>query len=295
MRYLRPFLIIGLVAACSPVLAEDGKWLEREIDRARDGATIEIPAGYYEITDLEIRKDLTIIGPEDRSAVFLSAEPVAKGLLVPLRNVSLRVENITFRDANSWSKNGAGIRHEGRDLTVINCLFDNNEDGILSTSQPNSRIYIENSEFLNSGFGDGRSHALYVDEGDTLTVRNSTFRGTRIGHHIKSLARITIVEDSIMEDRHGRSSYAVDASRGGDLTVTGSTMIQAADNDNNTFINYDLTREGARPGTIKITGNTVINYDDNGGTFVRIAARVKPEMENNEIINKGKRKIKLTN
>ena len=158
--------------------AEDGDWLRQQIDRAKNGATIEVPAGRYDISDAYISKDITIIGQEDRSEVHQTASVTDKGILVPTEGTSLRVENLTFLGAHSWDRNGAGVRFEGRTLEIVNCLFDGNEDGILFTGDDNGSLKVMGSEFRNSGFGDGYSHGIYVDGAATLEVAMTIFERT---------------------------------------------------------------------------------------------------------------------
>ena len=153
---------------------------------AAPGDEIVIPAGEYALADLKIRKDLSLRG--NGEVIFKAAGPVAKGILNPMPGVSIRVENITFRGATSPDKNGAGIRHDGKDLTIINCRFERNENGVLATGAEDSIIKISQSAFVENGHGDGYSHGIYVVRAASLTVEESTYEGTRIGHHIKSLA-----------------------------------------------------------------------------------------------------------
>lgn len=296
---VRPLAGFGFaLSLCSPAAASDGAWLKSQMERARNGAVIEVPAGYYDLKDVKVEKSLTLTGPavaegapDTARAIFYSAEVTDKGLLVPLTGVALKVENITFRDVTGWSRNGAGIRHEGGDLTVINCVFDNNENGILSTGEPTGIITIANSDFIDNGFGDGLSHGIYVLEAVSLTVRDSRFVGTRIGHHVKSLAGQTTVTNTVLDDARGRTSYAIDASKGGSLTVTGNTMVQSVDSDNHAIINYDLTRGGS-PGPILIENNTITNHYD-GGVFLRNDSRSKPVMSGNNVTNTGRGKLKM--
>jgi len=186
---LRLLMIIALfpaaVAAKEPE-ARTGDWLKKAISTAKSGAVIDIPAGDYDLTDLQISKSLKLVGDPAGGVTFRSAETTEKGILVPLAGVDLYVEKISFIGAKSWDRNGAGIRHEGRNLTVSNCRFIANEEGILATGAASGVIKLLNSEFVDNGFGDGQSHGVYVSSGDRLEVSASRFIGTRIGHHIKS-------------------------------------------------------------------------------------------------------------
>ena len=176
--------------------------------------------------------------------------------------------------------------------SIVNCRFVGNEDGVLATGDPKGVISIANSEFIDSGFGDGQSHAIYVVNAARLDVRASKFISTRIGHHIKSLADATIVRNTLLDDGHGRSSYALDVSRGGDVTVENNRIIQAANGDNYTIINYDLSR-GGEAKSLVISGNEIVNHFD-GGVFLRNDTKLTPTLSENRIENKGKRPLALT-
>lgn len=287
------FAAAAFACACAaPASAGDSGWLKRQVAAARSGAVIEVPAGDFDLKDLTISRSLTLRGEAAGGTVFRSAETTEKGVLVPLAGADLTVENITFAGAKSWDRNGAGVRHEGRNLTVINCKFIGNEDGILATGDPKGVISIVRSEFIDSGFGDGQSHGIYVSSGGRLDVSASRFVGTRIGHHIKSLADATIVRNTTMDDAYGRSSYAIDVSRGGDVTIENNKFVQAADADNYAIVNYDLSR-GGKATRLVAAGNEIVNYFD-GGVFLRNDTRLAPALSENRIENKGKKPLSLT-
>lgn len=280
-----------LSSACSSASAGDAQWLKQQYAKAKSGDIIDVPAGYYDLKDWKLDKNITFRGNKDGGTIFHSAEVTEKGVLIPLTGVSLRVENITFKNIRAWSKNGAGVRHEGKDLIVVNCIFDTTEDGILATGATDSVITIRNSEFIDSGFGDGQSHGIYVVNASKLDIDGSRFIGTRIGHHIKSLADETRVTNTHMEDGAGRSSYAVDVSKGGIVTLEGNTIIQAANADNYSIINYDLTR-GGEAKLLRVVDNKVVNHF-NGGVFIRNDTRLSPEMAGNTFKNTAKNELRL--
>ncbi|MEZ5895153.1 MAG: right-handed parallel beta-helix repeat-containing protein [Parvularculaceae bacterium] len=289
-------LAIGLIAASvltpgAGAAASDGPWLMREIARAKANSILDIPAGAYDLTDVKIAKSLTLRGAADGTTVFRSAEVTEKGILVPQSGVDLTVENITFEGARSWDRNGAGIRHEGRNLTIVNCRFINNDDGVLSTGSPAGEITITTSSFTGNGFGDGQSHAIYVVDAAKLAITESSFIGTRIGHHVKSLAAVTTISRSNFDDEHGRTSYSVDASKGGDVTIIDNTFIQAADADNSAILNYDLTR-GGKAGALIISANTITNFF-NGGVLLRNDTRTAPVMSGNTVLNRGGQDLRM--
>ena len=284
--------ILLLTGCFNNVAAEDGPWLERQIRNARDGAVILVPAGDYNIADVKIFSSLILRGDPQGKTIFHSSAVTDKGLLIPQKGVSLTVEDITFRDTVSWDRNGAGIRHEGLNLTILNCIFDGNEDGVLSTGDKAGIISIKSSAFIDNGFGDGQSHGIYVFEAARLQIADSRFVGNRIGHHVKSLANETIIENSHFDDANGRTSYALDVSRGGAVTLTGNTIIQSVDSDNQAIVNYDLTRGGSAV-SLRIENNKIINRYA-GGILLRNATRMAPVISGNEIVNEGRGKLAIT-
>ncbi len=272
--------------------ARNGRWLAAAVADAQAGEAIEIPEGEYDVADIRIRRDLSLIGAGGAGDVVLySSRPTQKGLLNPRPGVSVRVENITFRDATSPDRNGAGVRHDGRDLAVVDCRFLGNENGILATGDADGAVTIARSEFIDNGHGDGYSHGVYLSSGARLLVEDSLFVGTRIGHHIKSLAAETVVTGSRLDDADGRTSYAVDASRGGAVEISGNTIIQAASSDNPAIVNYDLTRGGV-PAELALTNNTIINRHRRG-LLLRNDTHLEPRVEGNAIRNEAGGRLDL--
>ncbi len=210
-----------------------------------------------------------------------SSNLVEKGFLKTQPGVSLYVENFEFFGADSGSNNGAGIRHQGQDLTVVNSFFHDNEQGILSTGSPTGTIYLSGIEFARNGFQDGRSHGIYINQADNLVVVDSNFYDQVVGHHIKSLAASnTWVVNTILDDAGGTSSYAIDVTLGGNLYVTGSTITQDATSQNPSIINYTTARGGI-PGVVIIDNNTITDNHGNGN-FIRNTTDAITQIYNNQ-------------
>ncbi len=256
---------------------------------AGSGETIRVAPGRYDLTDLKIPRDMTIIG--EGEVTFYSSAPVAKGILNPLWVSTFTVENIRFEGAQSPDLNGAGIRHDGEHLKVVNCVFKDSENGILATGQDHGKIIIVGSRFLNNGYGDGYSHGIYVASGASLSIEDSDFVGTKIGHHVKSLAGTTHIKRSTFDDADGRTSYAVDTSRGGAVAITNNSFIHAANADNSTLFNYDLAR-GGEAISLEITGNRIINRNRNG-RLLRNETSLQPVLRDNDITNEAGGKLDI--
>ena len=275
--------------AIEPSISEqvkNGRALRRQISKAKRGAVVLIAEGYYAVSDLRINKSITLVG--DGDVIIQSANKVQKGLFVPGIGVSLQVENITFRGAkaaNSGDNNGAGIRHEGRDLTVIDCIFENNENGILSTGSQKGKIELHNSTFLNSGYGDGYSHGIYVSAGAQLTITQSRFIGTNVGHHVKSLAPTNTISGSYFDDVDKRTSYSIDLNKGGAAIIRNNFIVQRDSVSNYSIVHYS-TERGGEPGSLTVTGNHFVNRHPKG-RLVFNQTPIEPLLQKNIISNEN--------
>lgn len=264
--------------------------LQDAVDASGVNDTIYIAAGTYDFGQVMIDHDINIIGVGD--VTLTAADRVYKGALVTKPGTSLYVENLTIEGIHSSDRNGAGIRHQGSDLTVVNVNFNSNENGILATADGSGDVYIVDSKFNDNGFGDGYSHGIYIKGVINLVVEGSEFVGTKIGHHVKSLAENTVVRNSLIDDADGQSSYSIEVSHGGTLLVENNTIIQSADSPNPGIIAYSISR-GGDPDAILITGNTIINGHATGALFKNRTDSVA-QFENNTITNEDSGSLKLT-
>ena len=118
--------------------------------KAKDGNIIEIDAGIYPNDYARwTQNDLTQRG------VGGMAHLKSKGLIRNGKAIwitagdNILIENIEFSGAAVQHTNGAGIRHEGGDLTLRNTFFHDNEFSILSGQRPEATIDIASSRFWN--------------------------------------------------------------------------------------------------------------------------------------------------
>lgn len=191
---------------------------------ARDGDVIEIEPGTYVDCAVWVANGLTIVG-KGAGAVLATKPCEGKGLFV-VRGSDIAIRNLTFTGARVPDANGAGIRAEGRNLTVQNSRFIDNENGILAASVPGSTIRILDSLFSRNGSCEKAcAHGIYVNRVDRLRIERSRFLETRIGHHIKSRALATeLIGNDIRDGATGTSSYLVDIPNGGSLLMEGNVL-----------------------------------------------------------------------
>src|SRR5262245_42128571 len=172
---------------------------------ARNGDVVEIEAGIYAGDAAVWRAHrLTIRGVGGRAHLRADgAEAEGKGTWV-IKGNDTTVESVEFSGAKVSDRNGAGIRLEGAGLTVRDCFFHHNENGILTGANPASDVVIENSEFAHNGCGNGYSHNLYIGVVRSFTLRFSYVHHARIGHNVKTRAlRNEILYNRIADENDG--------------------------------------------------------------------------------------------
>lgn len=183
---------------------------------ATDGDTIEIAEGEYFNCSRVTADHLTIIGL-GAVATLSDATCDGKALLV-IRSDAVTIRNITFARARVADGNGAGIRAEGRDLTIDRARFVNNQAAILAAASPHGTIVVTNSRFESNGncFASGRCvGTIQVGELARLHVEKCVLTNPRGGMLIASGARRTELYSNTIEDGpEGRSSGLVQVSVG---------------------------------------------------------------------------------
>lgn len=191
---------------------------------ARDGDIIEIEPGEY--VDCAVwTADRLVIAGRGAGAVVTRKTCEGKGLFV-IRGNDVTVRNLTFVGARVPDGNGAGIRAQGRNLTVENSRFIDNEDGILTSHNRASTLRIIGSTFLRNGVcAKACAHGVYAGAIRLLQIERSQFSDTRIGHHIKSRALTTrLIDNRITDGASGSSSYLVDVPNGGAVLMEGNVL-----------------------------------------------------------------------
>jgi len=250
---------------------------ERELKRpsaaaevARDGDTIEIDAGIYAGDAAVWRANrLTIRGVGGRAHIRADgADAEGKGSWVVKGN-DTTIENVEFSGAKVPNENGAGIRLEGAGLTVRDCYFHDNENGILTGANPASDVVVENSEFAHNGFGDGQSHNLYIGGVRSFTLRFSYVHHAIVGHNVKSRAlRNHVAYNRIMDESDGTSSYTIEFPNGGLTFVIGNLIQQGPETENSTIVSFGAEGLKNPVNEFYFVSNTVVNDRPAGGVFV---------------------------
>ena len=257
---------------------------------ARDGDIIEIDAVTYE-ADVAIWRanNLTIRAVGNRAHMAAKGAHAEGKAIWVIKGNNTIIENIEFSGAKVAHRNGAGIRHEGAGLTLRNCYFHHNENGILTGAVPTSDIVIERSEFAYNGAGDGQSHNIYIGAARSFTLRHSYIHHANVGHNVKSrAAKNYLLYNRIMDERDGNSSYLIDLPNGGVSYVIGNLIQQGPRAENWTLISYGAEGLGRQLNKFFLVNNTLVNERPQGGRFLFVAAHASKAVAiNNLFAGKG--------
>ena len=242
---------------------------------AQDGDVIEIDAaGNYDGDVCPITKNnLTIRGVNGRARIDAAGQYAwGKGIWVVVGD-GIAIENIEFSGARVPDRNGAGIRLDSGNLTVRNCVFHDNENGILGGFY--GKVLIEHSEFYDNGYGDGYSHNIYLNAIEEFTLRYSASRRSKVGHLVKSRAAKNYILYNRLTQETGTGSYEIDLPNGGLAYVIGNTIQQGETTQNRGMLAYGNEGLTSRaPSQLYVVNNTFVSTRSAGATFVQIAASV---------------------
>lgn len=272
-RIVAPVAAVWLFSALAPASAnllsvgpgQRYSTLAAAVAAAAANDVIQVYGGSYVNQSAIINKPLTIQGIHG-TPVFSITTNIANGKGILLINASATIDNIEFRDATVASGNGAGIRYQAGDLIVRDSKFVDNQDGILATplTSGTGTLLIDKSVFQGNGVATGAQsgfdHAIYATRVASLTVNNSNFQGTQVGHDIKSRAAKTVVTGNTLDDGvTGTTSYAIDVCNGGNTTITGNTITQGVHTQNEAMIAYAAEGLVYSDNTLLVHGNIFSN------------------------------------
>jgi Right handed beta helix region len=255
---------------------------------ARPGDIIEIDADTY-VGDVAVwyPNNLAIRGVGGRARLLAAGRSAEDKAIWVIKGNNVTVDNIEFAEAMVDSGNGAGIRVEGANLTILNCYFHDNQEGILtSIDMTDSSLDIENSEFARDGGNGGRSHEIYVNNLQQLIVRGSYFHQGRIGHLIKSRAKRNFIIANRITDEEGSASYEVEFPNGG-FNVVMNNLIEKGPGAQNTTMLANAFEGATNPEQrLYVVNNTFVN-NLGRGDFIRVAAPDDVRVVNNIFVGGG--------
>lgn len=234
------------------------------IAAAQDGDTVRIAPGTYrgDVALIKQRR-LTLEGEagQPRPVLEAAGQAVEGKAIWVVRQGQIVVRHLEFRGARVAGGNGAGIRFEGGLLRVENCLFTDNQMGLLTSNDGDAELDIESSEFSAAPREPGSlHHLLYVGRIKRFSVRGSHFHGGYLGHLIKSRARQSTIEYNLINDGpQGRASYEIDLPNGGLAIVRGNLIGQSADTDNPVMVAFGAEGQPWPDSRLLMSHNTLHN------------------------------------
>jgi len=211
---------------------------------ANDGDTILVQAGTYTNDFAEIAHKITLQSVGGM-AILRATQDIPNEKAILITDTDTVINGFVFTGAHvtdDQGANGAGIRYQGGNLTIRNCWFHNNQEGLLGDGVPGT-ILIETSEFGHNGNatgpGSGYTHNIYAGNNTLLDIESSFIHDAIVGHEIKSRAETTIVNNSLVMDGHASTaSYGIDLPNAGAGTITNTIIDKAATSENPVLISY---------------------------------------------------------
>jgi len=122
-------ILSGTVSAADITVTSDSN-IQKAVDSANSGDTLNLQAGTYKQHNIQINKDLTIKGPytTDSPTAIIDGQNSGSVFQI-LKGTSVTLQYLTIQNGNtatdSYSSDGAGIFNKGT-LTVNNCIIQKN-------------------------------------------------------------------------------------------------------------------------------------------------------------------------
>ncbi len=244
------------------------------IAAAQPGDTIRIDAAgnYAGNVCAWTKNGLTLVGVNGRPRLDAAGQSAQGKAIWVVTGHDTTIDNLEFVNARVPDRNGAGIRQEGRNLSVRNSVFRDNENGILANDVAGSTITIEHSEFDRNGYGDGQSHNLYIGRVDRLVFRWNWSHRAMVGHLLKSRARENhILYNRLTGEAGTTASYEINLPNGGLSFVIGNFVQQPSTSQNGAMLDY--LSEGNPNADLRlfVVNNSFVN-NRGSGTFLQIGA-----------------------
>lgn len=222
---------------------------------------------------------ITIRGAEERQRVRISG----KGFVYSGRGRTPRaivqlnrgaddcvIENLELFGANNASHNGAGIRINQANSTIIrNCEIHSNDMGIMSAGDGTEKtaadqriescLIRDNGDLENPGY----NHNLYLG-GTSVTLVGCEIRSSKTGHNIKSRAHRLVMVACYVHDSANREFDLVDAKGdtdrpGSDAFLVGNIIEKANPcRGNRSVIHFGQDGGAGREGVLWLVHNTIV-------------------------------------
>jgi hypothetical protein len=240
---------------------------------ASDGMVIEVEAGDY-AADVASwsQDDLTLKSVGGRVRMLAKGVTAqGKGIFITT-GTRMRIEGFDFIGARVADRNGAGIRLERGSLSLRDCSFKDNENGILTSNDKTARLEIEDCEFGTIVRHDGQNHNIYVGAIAYLRITGSYFHHGQVGHLLKSRAAVNhILYNRLTDEIGGESSYELEFPNGGQAIVVGNLIQQSSGTQNPHIISFGAEGLTWPKQELQLINNTLIDQRPSGGIFLRVS------------------------
>lgn len=248
----------------------DVQTIAQAAKQAKDGDIVEIASGEWR-GDIALweQKQLTIRGVGKRPVLIADGKSAEEKAIWVIRNGDFLIDNVEFKGSRVPDGNGAGIRFEGGKLLVRNCVFLDNQNGILTSNDDKAELIIESSLFAEAPKQGQLLHLLYAGRIASLKISGSRFHSGNAGHLIKSRARKTDIRYNLIFDGPtGMASYEVDLPNGGQATLIGNVIIQSMTNVNPVMVAYGAEGNAWPESQLVLSHNTMISNGLNPAWFI---------------------------
>ena len=246
---------------------------------ANEGDTIAIDEGEY-FECLRARTPGLTIEGRGSGAVFTDTTCDGKAIIV-VQADRLTLRNLTLQRARVPDGNGAGIRAEGRRLTLERLHFINNQAGLITTDDPAAEIAITDSRFTDTGrcTQDRCSGAIMAGRIRRLRLERVEIAGVDGAHAIVSSAAATGIIDSriIDTDRTG-ASFQLAILSGGSLLLEGTTLRKSS---RAATLRAAILLDGTITGPVTLWRNRYLNETGHAVPFVLDWSSATPVLADN--------------
>jgi hypothetical protein len=249
--------------------------LSAAVAASHDGDVIQVQAGTYTNDFATITTNITIEGIGGMvNLVATEPLPNEKGILIvgtATSSPTVTLNNIEFSGAaisDNLGGNGAGIRYQAGNLTINDCYFHDNQDGLLADADSSGAITITNTEFADNGTVSGLTHNIYIGAVGSFTITGSYITAANTGNEIQSRALVnTITNNRIVDGPTATASYSINLPNGGVDTVTGNTIEQGPNSQNNSIIAFGGASPMYAGSSLDVSNNTILNDKPVGGAL----------------------------
>lgn len=270
-RPLLPLLALPLLFAPAPLPAQtggaaysiDGRSFERlqdAVDAIGQGeGTIRIAPGFHRDCAVQTAGRIAFVAAEPGRAIFDGVTCEGKAALV-LRGAGARVDGLVFQNMRVPDGNGAGIRLETSDLDIVNAMFRNSEQGILTADDPEAKLTIDRSTFSRLGRCDrglSCAHSVYTGIYGKVVVTRTRFEKGSGGHYLKTRAIAVDINDNSFDDTQGMATnYMIDLPSGSVGQIANNMFVQGKDKENYSALIAVAAEERKNPSRgLSIVGN----------------------------------------